>query len=52
MTRQRTVTRRKHEPAKGKHLWLLLFLPLGLAAAGIAWKEYPSLARYLKIARM
>jgi hypothetical protein len=52
MTRQRTMTRSKGRPVKGRRLCLLLFLPLGLAAAGMAWKEYPSLVRYLKIARM
>ena len=31
--------------------WLLLLVPLGLAAAA-AWKEYPSLVRYLRIRAM
>jgi hypothetical protein len=51
MTRQRTVTRRQAEPAKSRRPWLLLLL-LVVPAAGIAWKEYPSLVRYIKIARM
>ena len=49
MTRQRTVKARNDESAKSKRLWLLL---LALPAAVLFWREYPSLARYIKIARM
>jgi MYXO-CTERM domain-containing protein len=49
MTRPRTVTCRKCESTSGRHPWLLLLLAL---AAGILWKEYPALVRYLKMARM
>jgi hypothetical protein len=30
----------------------LLLLALGLVGATVLWKEYPSMVRYLKIARM
>jgi hypothetical protein len=33
-----------------KRLWLLLLL--ALPAAGLFWKEYPALVRYIKIERM
>ena len=31
--------------------WMVLLLPLGLAAAA-AWKEYPAVVRYLRIRAM
>jgi hypothetical protein len=33
-----------------KRLWLLLLF--ALPAAGLLWKEYPALIRYIKIERM
>jgi hypothetical protein len=48
MTRYRSIG---DGPAKNKRsrlLWLLLLL----LPAGLLWKEYPSLVRYMKIARM
>jgi hypothetical protein len=50
MTRQRT-RKTGNQPASGKRLWLLLLL-FTLPAAAVAWREYPALARYIKIARM
>jgi hypothetical protein len=35
--------------SKKNRLWLLLIL---LPLAGLFWKEYPSLIRYIKIERM
>ncbi len=51
MTRQRTVRARNDGPAKSKRLWLLLLL-FAVPAAGLFWREYPALVRYIKIARM
>jgi hypothetical protein len=49
MTRQRTAKARNDESARSKRLWLLL---LALPVAALFWREYPSVVRYIKIARM
>jgi len=50
MTRQRTAKAPNDESAKSKRLWLLLLI--ALPAAALFWREYPSVVRYIKIARM
>jgi hypothetical protein len=51
MTRRRAAKAGNRGPASGRHLWLLLPL-LALPMAALAWREYPALVRYIKIARM
>jgi hypothetical protein len=51
MKRQAAMRSGNRGPAKGKQPWLLLLL-LVLPAAALAVKEYPALARYIKIERM
>jgi hypothetical protein len=51
MRRQRTAKAGSDRPVNGKHLWLLL-LAFMVPAAALAWREYPALARYIKIERM
>jgi len=51
------VTKMKRQRATkagniGKRLWLLPLVLVAVPAAALAWKEYPALARYIKIARM
>jgi hypothetical protein len=48
VTRHRSIS---DGPAKNKRLRLLWLLLL-LLPAGLLWKEYPSLVRFVKIARM
>lgn len=48
MIRHRSIS---DGPAKNKRS-RLLWLPLLLLPAGLLWKEYPALVRYMKIARM
>jgi len=48
MKRERASNARHY----GKRLWLLPLVAIGLPAAALAWKEYPALVRYIKIARM
>jgi hypothetical protein len=52
MRRQRTAKPASGRPAKGRQPWLLLLGLLVLPAAALAWREYPALARYIKIERM
>jgi hypothetical protein len=48
----KTMTRKKAKAGDNrKRLWLLPLL-LVVPAAALAWKEFPALARYVKIARM
>lgn len=51
MKRQRTMKSGNRGPAKSKQPWLLLLLFV-LPVAALAVKEYPAIARYIKIERM
>ena len=46
------MTRQCTDKAGHKRLWLLALLLIAAPAVAIAWKEYPALVRYIKIARM
>jgi hypothetical protein len=49
MTRHRSMGSGPARSKRPRLLFLLLFL---LLSAGLLWKEYPALVRYVKIARM